>query len=589
MKTIKNKIYVMFLLLFAAGMFSCDDLLKETVYDKLTEYQCPDCPVDGIYIALRGQRAVPTTYPGSEFVWFLESISSDESCVPQRLSDWSDAGSHRDMQLHTWEPNYDSSRNRHIQSGWNYAYDIIGACNKELRLPEEVAWGPVQQAQIRLVRAYAYMKLLDWFGNVPLVLEDNTTGVMPVSSKRIDVYNFIKSELEDPIMDNLPPRKTSEQWGEFVMRALRIRLYLNSNVYMSNNLAVPLSDSDPAYVENLNKVIEEADKIEASGKFRIVDYFASFYVDNDLPANNSDNILTIRYDALQGTVGNFLTMLSHSSVVSFLFDIPVMSNCVNGPCLNPGRTGDATTGVDTDPNSMYNILNENPNDIRRLSVITGTQDATTGAYEALKDKKTGADLFVVVTPIKYQPFFTGGFTGVSAGSATRSDGARMVKYELIPTTAWEMDNDWVLIRYAEVIYSRAEAKIRLGQDATSDFQMVLSHRGYNGKTLSYDGSGLSIDDYASKRNVATTALNIPVENTLDFLEKELRREFIFEGHRRTDMIRFGKFTGTWGLKTTPSAGYRTLYCIPDAVRNSQLNVKQNPGYAGYDNWTGQTY
>ena len=584
MKTIKNKIYVMFLILFAASMSSCEDALKETVYDRLTDYNCPDCPVDAIYIAMRGQGSGAVfTFAASEFVWFLESISSDEVSVPMRFSDWSDLGHHRELQEHSWSP---VNTNRHILSGWNYAYDIIGACNTELEMGER--WGRTQQAQIRLVRAYAYMKLLDWFGNVPIVLE-NSSGVMPASSKRIDVYNFIKSELEDPIMDYLPPRKTSDQWGEFVMRALRIRLYLNSNVYMSNNLAAPLADSDPAYVENLNKVIREADIIEASGRFSIANnYFSSFYVDNHLPANNSENILTIAYEGAF-TEGNYMQMLSHSNRSGFFFGITVMEHCVNGPCLNPGRTGNATTGIDTDPNSMYNILNEHPNDIRRLSILTGTRNADTGAYEALRHRTTGANLAIIGVPIRYQPYFTGGFTGISAGSATRSDGARIVKYELTPGTAWEMDNDWVLIRYAEVIYSRAEAKIRLGQDATSDFQMVLSRRGYDGKTLSYDGSGLSADDYASKRNIATTALNIPVQNTLDFMERELAREFIFEGHRRTNMIRFGKFLGTWGLKTTVSPGYRTLYSIPDAVIRVQQNVRQNPGYPGYTGWTGQAY
>jgi hypothetical protein len=580
MQTIKNKICVAFLLLFAATMFSCNDLLEEKVYDKFTDYTPPAddrVPVDNIYSALLGNHMVPYTHPGGEYIWFLESLSSDEVCVPLRGSTWYDFGDHRELQQHNWAPN---EPNNTILAGWNYAYSVIGACNLELQKGD--FWGQSQQAQIRLVRAYAYMKLLDWFGNVPIGREGGSTQ-MPVNSKRAEVYAFIKSELEDPIMDKLLKRKTSDIWGEYVMRALRIRLYLNSNVYLGA-LGNPLTDTDPVYVENLKKVIAEADSIIACGKFRVADnYFASFYKDNELPANNMENILTITYDEpVMHTVGNYLSMLTLPNQFSGnIFGIEVLGNCVNGPCVNPGVSAG-------DPNATYNIFAQN--DIRRLSMLTGPTTGTDagGTFLSLRDKATNQEIPILAGQpqfgtynINLTPHFSGGF-GSSAGAY---DGARMVKYELYNGMAWEMNNDLVLIRYTEVLYSKAEALIRLGQDATSIFQEVLSKRGYNGKYLAYDGTGLTIDDMASKRNIVSTGTNpYPVENTLDFMEKELRREFIFEGHRRTDMIRFGKFLGSWGLKSASDGVHRTLYSIPDAIRASQLNVKQNPGYPGYDGW-----
>ena len=74
--------------------------------------------------------------------------------------------------------------------------------------------------------------------------------------------------------------------------------------------------------------------------------------------------------------------------------------------------------------------------------------------------------------------------------------------------------------------------------------------------------------------------------TLPFLLDERARELYWEGHRRTDLIRFGQFTnGTyvWEWKgNTPNGtqvgSYRDLYPIPANDINANPNLVQNPGY-----------
>jgi len=74
--------------------------------------------------------------------------------------------------------------------------------------------------------------------------------------------------------------------------------------------------------------------------------------------------------------------------------------------------------------------------------------------------------------------------------------------------------------------------------------------------------------------------------TLDFLLKERGRELYWEGHRRTDLIRFGQFTGgtyVWEWKGKVKDGvqtgtYRNLFPIPTNDLNANPNLKQNPGY-----------
>lgn len=74
--------------------------------------------------------------------------------------------------------------------------------------------------------------------------------------------------------------------------------------------------------------------------------------------------------------------------------------------------------------------------------------------------------------------------------------------------------------------------------------------------------------------------------TLDFILDERSRELNFEGQRRTDLIRFGKFTGgsyLWPWKggvfngTAIPATYN-LYPLPTTALSSNANLTQNPGY-----------
>ena len=74
--------------------------------------------------------------------------------------------------------------------------------------------------------------------------------------------------------------------------------------------------------------------------------------------------------------------------------------------------------------------------------------------------------------------------------------------------------------------------------------------------------------------------------TLPFILAERGRELLWEAHRRTDLIRFGEFTGgnyLWAWKGGTQAGtatdsFRDLYPIPESELVANPNLKQNPGY-----------
>ena len=77
-----------------------------------------------------------------------------------------------------------------------------------------------------------------------------------------------------------------------------------------------------------------------------------------------------------------------------------------------------------------------------------------------------------------------------------------------------------------------------------------------------------------------------VGQTLQFLLDERSRELLWEGHRRTDLIRYGQYSGgtyLWAWKGGTQAGVATglnldLYPIPLNEISANPKVKQNPGY-----------
>ncbi|MNF77284.1 SusD family protein [compost metagenome] len=93
--------------------------------------------------------------------------------------------------------------------------------------------------------------------------------------------------------------------------------------------------------------------------------------------------------------------------------------------------------------------------------------------------------------------------------------------------------------------------------------------------------------YINKIRTRANATQISAADlTLDFILNERGRELFWECHRRTDLIRFGKFTGgskIWQWKGgtmngTSTESYRDLMPIPSRIIQANPTLKQNPGY-----------
>ncbi len=132
--------------------------------------------------------------------------------------------------------------------------------------------------------------------------------------------------------------------------------------------------------------------------------------------------------------------------------------------------------------------------------------------------------------------------------------------------AW---TDFPLFRLGEIYLNLAEAVLRGGQGATK-----VEALGY-------------LNDL--RKRAYTDKLVAPIsdsEFTLDFMLDERGREMFYEAQRRTDLVRFGKYTGSeyvWPWKGGTAKGkavssFYAVYPIPSDDIGSNENLKQNEGY-----------
>lgn len=156
--------------------------------------------------------------------------------------------------------------------------------------------------------------------------------------------------------------------------------------------------------------------------------------------------------------------------------------------------------------------------------------------------------------------------------STFTEGYPLIKFKNVTSTGAAgsdtsgnfVDTDFPMFRLADAYLIYAEAVLRGGGGSTAT-------------ALGY------INSLRTRANASTiSASNL----TLDFILDERARELAWEAHRRTDLIRFGKFTSAtylWPFKGGSKNGkgveeYRNLYPIPANDLIANPNLKQNTGY-----------
>ncbi|WP_443945800.1 RagB/SusD family nutrient uptake outer membrane protein [Pedobacter sp. AW1-32] len=375
-----------------------------------------------------------------------------------------------------------------------------------------------QAAQLRFLRAFAQFSILDGWGKVPYrVFGEDLTQPSNVRSAS-EAITFLTTELTT-IIPNLPDGPANVA-NKNAARTLLMKLYLNKGVFLNRSNPT----FDPADMAN---VITLANQIGLSGYTLTPNYF-----DNFAPANatlSTENIFTAQNTG--GVAGSDIFSL-YSTTLHYNQN-PSGNNgfCTLSDMYNKFEASDTRRGMSYAGQTNINGL--------RIGFLVGQQVNQNGV--ALKDRRGNNLAFTPEVSIIERD-----------QNHLEVAGIRVFKYpvDIANLGSRQMENDWVYFRYADVLLMKAEAQLRTSQNAEA-LTVVNSIRTVRGAS-------------------ALTSL------TLDILLDERARELYWEGFRRQDLIRFGKFLQARQEKGVDDPKY-LLFPIPDN-QIANPNLPQNPGY-----------
>jgi len=497
----------------------------------------------------------------------LDELMTDEAAYPTRGQDWDDGGLLRRAHLHSY-----NLEDGHFNGGWNFGFGGVNTANRLIyQFQTLVESGQVDQAaadafiaELEAVRGFFYWKLIDWYGNVPLVTDFATAEAAPPTKSRLEVYNWVVDNLETAV-PKLPKAVDGTTYGRmnyYAGQTLLAKLYLNAEVYSGT--------------AQWAKVITACDEVINSGKYSLEsNYFANFNVNN---SGSKEFIFAIPYD--QVFFGGFnlaVRSLHYGSQQTYnLTAQPWNGFCSMEEFYNSFDNADLRKG---DAGTLTSPA------VKRGTFIAGYQWKASGGlvmddgFEVPQPNRIPVPLLGDPdgAPLNFGNIgSTQGQINEIGPQAYRQSGVRVGKWEIpLGCKPDAMSNDYGVFRYADVLLMKAEALWKTGQaaQALALVNQIRARAGVPDLTtldgpVSYDITGPSIPGGE--------------------LFNEIGRELAFEHQRRQEIIRWGLYDELekWILPyynpgdVVKKGAYLTIFPIHKDKIAANPNLVQNPGYSG---------
>ena len=474
-------------------------------------------------------------------LFYLQTTVSDEIILHAGSSQGS-----RDLLYVNWNPSTSIIKYPYyrLYMTINYCNEFIRECTED-KLKERGVYDELKDeyryyvAEARFIRAYCYSMICDLYGSGPFIEETMVVGSLPHQKTRTEIYDYAVSELETV----LPLLKTSKtnQYGRIDQVAawfLLARIYLNSEVYVGK--------------KEYEKAYKYAKMVIDSKAYPLApDYRHIFLADN----NTCTEIiwhLVQDADYAQSSAGTnfYVKALMNGNINKYL------------------KTGVGTRGwgnarVTT---QLVNLF-ESADQAFDVNDIWGNnkKDKRAQFFSVGHTKETWVD------GKDFQGTFTNGYACIKWRNV-KADGSELAEGGTVYSSI-----DYPMFRTADAYLMAAEAILRGGGGSKSealDYVNEIRDRAYMSGSYGNDASG----------RITEAELN------LDFILDERGRELYTELIRRTDLIRFNKFTKNhnWDWKGSDGkAGnyvgkdvdnkYK-LFPIPQEEFTVNPYLTQNPDY-----------
>lgn len=476
----------------------------------------------------------------SEGYYYHNELSADQLAWPQKGRHGYDAGDHFRQHYHTWTDN-----ETRMRQTWILMWTGVGYVNNALKNIEAVnaeEIGMEQEeltaiiAELRVLRAYHYMKIMDLWGNVPIAMEVSESIDNPETQPRAEVFQFIRAELEGYVPNLLP--LSEELIGRVSMAAgyaMLAELYLNAEKWTGT----PMWDE---CIAACDQIINGESGGLGGGPSLAEDLRQTFSNTNQ---SAPENLFQFAYSRRGGFSISFEMLAGYD----YMRDV-----------LNVGYGGwNAFVVVPT----AFDAYAEN--DLRKTEwFLFGPQYRYGTTTPVLGTEEYDGQPFIIVNSIRRESEGDTTSEG-SMADGEENSGARFHKYKS-GTLSDEnyLENHYIIYRLTEIHFNKAEALMRKnGGTATQEAVNLINESRRR---------AFSTEDWPEAQYTTATL-------TLDELLAERGREFIFEGKRRTDLIRFGKFTTeSWWDHRPSNDPNKELYAIPNTQIAINPNLQQNPGY-----------
>lgn len=470
-------------------------------------------------------------------IYDYNTLTTDEAMIPIRGGDWYDGGLWENMYKHTWNAN-----DMYLYNVWKYLFKVIVLSNHSLSVIDShkqlltAEQAENYKAEVRAVRALFYYYAMDMFGRIPIVTAYDVKPNQVVQSERSEVFKFIVKELQEvaPQLADKHANKEGDYYGRItrpVVNFLLAKLALNAEIYADDDWTdeKKLDGKDIFFTVNGNKLnawqtcVWYCDQLTQEGYELETDYASNFSVHNE---NSKENIFTIPLDKnLYLNEYHYLFRSRH-----YKHGGAYGGSSENGTCATISTVKAYGYGTD-------HVDNRFKTNFYADTVFVD------GKKIYLDNGK----------PLVYMPLELK--LNLSDSPYKQTAGARVGKYE-VDRTAYsdgrQVDNDIVLFRYGDALLMKAEAKVRNGEDGSIELNAIRDRVG------------------------------MPhVESTLNNILKERLLELVWEGWRRQDLIRFGKYTKAYDQRIpieNENTGFTTVFPIPQKCLDLNKNLKQNKGY-----------
>ena len=428
-------------------------------------------------------------------------------------------------------------------------------------------------AEVRVIRAYNYFLMLDFFGDPAFVTESSANSPLQAhtyndkfeSGKsytraellqmgREFLFNWVKNELlaaEPDLLEAKPEVDTDADYGRIdkgTCWLLLSRLYLNAGTYLNNDgQNNPYWEKALEYAENIIKspyALFNDDKIKQEATDNgYKPYDLLFMGDNGSNGASCEALLPLLQDGdkTRGYGGSmFYVAALWNETVKTVAD------------KDAGTTANNWSGMRVRPTFLKKfftdptiVVGKTAKEIRAMNIddraiFWGKGDSKNERTLELGDNSS---FFMgIATPKWNNNYSTNG----------------------TPHDSYNVDTDFFLFRVAEAYLNAAEAEMHLhgeGSAKAKDYIDAIRNRAHADVHESY---------------------------TLNDVLDERARELYCEGIRRTDLIRFNQFGGAasykWELKGGSANGTtfdktKNVYPLPSSETLANKNLTQIDGYS----------